>query len=231
MAATQRNGFKDGNGSGNGQGEGKGDLSATEFADHVMGTELAELMDGMAGDDVMIGFAGDDTVVGGLGKDNLSGGEGNDVLVGGAWTDASLDGIVDVGELTGDADEDHYDGGSSFADNGSDTIYGYQAEDVIDLTAALGTTLADLDLLDNGLADNSVDLVAGGYISYDAATGQLSVDTDGSAGLDDGLNVWFTVLSTVTDTSGDVPVDSLAGAAEIVVLVGEVSLVLPPVVI
>jgi Ca2+-binding RTX toxin-like protein len=265
MAATQRNGFKDGNGAGNGQGQGKGELIATEMDDHLMGTENADVVDGLGGDDVMIGFAGNDTMSGGdgnddvnggsgddslnggTGADNLSGGEGNDVLAGaaaGGWalTTDNEDNTTDVWTFTGggDADADHYIGGASFADNGTDTISGYQAEDLVDLTAALGATFDALDLLDDATANGSVDLFAGGYLSYDAATGALSVDTDGLAGVDDILNVWFMVQgSSSTAVTGDTfvgetpPADSitLAPAAEVAILVGSYTFLTPEAVV
>jgi Ca2+-binding RTX toxin-like protein len=210
MAATQRNGFKgDANGAGNGRGEGKGDLLATALDDHIMGSDLGDVVDGMEGDDVIIGFAGDDTLTGGAGKDNLSGGEGNDTLVGGS-------------ALEGDADEDHFVSGSSFADNGTDTINGYQAEDLVDLTAALGSAYAALDLADDLLDNGSVNLFDAGLVSYDASTGELSVDTDG-AGLDDGMNVWFVVSETVEETTG--------APEQVAILVGSYTFLTPEAVV
>jgi hypothetical protein len=222
MPSVQRNGFKDGNGPGNAHGLGKGDLTGTEFADHIMGTALDDTVDGGAGADVIIGFAGNDMLEGGAGHDDLSGGAGNDTIITGTW-DSTLngDGVVDTGgwvltyddadntldvwtfqsEYSGDTDRDTIVGGSSFAGNGTDAVIGYQAEDAIDLTSALGSVFDTLDLADDALANGSAwtALFDGGYVAYDSATGALSVDTDGSAGEADALNVWFNVSG---DTSG-----------------------------
>jgi Ca2+-binding RTX toxin-like protein len=259
MSAAQKGGFV-GNGPGNAHGLGKGDLAGTDFNDHIMGTTAGDIVDGLAGNDVIIGFAGNDTLsggdgndnvnggagddllTGGAGADNLSGGEGNDVLVGGigagGWTltTDNVDNTTDVWTFTGsgDTDADHYIGGASFADNGTDTISGYQAEDVIDLTQALGATFAVLDLLDDATANGSADLFAGGYLSYDTTTGALSVDTDGSAGEADSLNVWFIVQgSTSTAVAGDTfvgetpPADTPAPAAEVAILIGDFTILTP----
>lgn len=261
MRAAVKGGFV-GNGPGNAHGSGKGNLEGTEFNDHIMGTTGDDTADGGAGNDVMIGFAGNDTLsggdgnddvnggtgddvlTGGAGADNLSGDEGNDTLVGGAggsgWTltTDNEDNTTDVWTFTGtgDADADHYIGAASFAGNGTDTISGYQAEDLVDLTAALGATFAALDIADNAVADGSVDLFAAGYLSYDSTTGELSVDTDGSAGVDDSLNVWFIVQgSTSTALVGDTavgeapPADSvtLAPAAEVAILIGDFTILTP----
>jgi Ca2+-binding RTX toxin-like protein len=260
MSAAQKGGFI-GNGPGNAHGLGKGDLAGTDFNDHIMGTTGDDVVDGGAGNDVIIGFAGndtlsggdgndnlnggtgDDSLTGGAGADNLSGGEGNDVLAGaaaGGWTltTDNVDNTTDVWTFTGggDADADRYVGGASFADNGTDTITGYQAEDAVDLTAALGATFAALDLLDDATANGSVDLFAAGYLSYDATTGALSVDTDGSAGEADSLNVWFIVQSSSsTAVTGDTfvgetpPTDSITvgPAAEVAILIGDFTIMTP----
>jgi Ca2+-binding RTX toxin-like protein len=198
-------------------------VSALGGNDVVIGFAGNDTLDGGDGADNLNGGAGSDLLIGGNGADNLSGGEGSDTLVTGAW-DSTLngDGVVDTGgwvltyddadntldvwtwqgsEYIGDAERDTIVGGSSFADNGSDTVIGYQAEDAIDLTAALGSVFDTLDLADDALANGSAwtALFDGGYVAYDSTTGALSVDTDGSAGLADTLNVWFTVSS---DTSG-----------------------------
>jgi Ca2+-binding RTX toxin-like protein len=257
MAETTRNGFKDGNGPGNSahKGEGKGDLTGTEFADHIMGTTGDDFADGGAGDDVMIGFGGNDTLVGGAGQDNLSGGSGDDTLVGGALAEGdtsvqvgwvlttdnennTTDEWTFMGNVSDDAAADTFDAGASFADNGTDTIVGYGEGDVIDLSSALGATLAALDFADDGTVNGSVDLFAGGYLSYDAATGELSVDTDGSAGTGDSLNVWFVVGGTTSETTtgttfvGETPpADGGFAAPEVVTLLIGTATVETPVVV
>jgi hypothetical protein len=149
-------------------------------------------------------------------------------LVGGSWnTAADGDALIEIGawqlntgadpfdaaddvwtfqrEFTQDAAADDYVAASNFADNGTDTIYGYDASaDEIEVNAlqgALNAIVAELDLLDGGevgsktLADvTSAHLVAGGYVAFD--NGQLKIDLDGGEGAQD---VWFNVK---VDASG-----------------------------
>jgi Ca2+-binding RTX toxin-like protein len=202
-------GFKSGNLPGN-KYQGKGWLFGTEQNDHIMGTKGADVVNAGGGNDVVIGYAGNDMLVGGTGADNLSGGLGNDVLVGGSWADGDSSSTIDFAEVTGDADVDVYVGGSSFADNGTDTIMGYQAEDRIDLGSGLGVAF------EQAYADAGYDaaaawdaLVQGGYVSL--AGGALVVDQDGSAGLGT-ADTWF-----VVNAAGE---SGWAGATSVVVLVG-----------
>lgn len=202
-------GFKSGNLPGN-KFYGKGWLFGTEQNDHIMGTTGNDLVTAGGGNDVVIGFAGNDTLVGGDGADNLSGGTGNDLLVGGNWVDGDLSGTIDFAEVTGDAAKDVYVGGSSFADNGTDTILGYQAEDRIDLGAGLGAAF-DQACVDNGYdAAAAWDaLVQGGYVSLSG--GALVVDQDGSAGPGT-ADTWF-----VVNAAGDA---GWTGATSVVVVIG-----------
>ncbi len=202
-------GFKSGNLPGN-KAYGKGWLFGSDSNDHIMGTKGDDVVNAGEGNDVVIGYAGNDLLAGGNGADNLSGGSGNDVLVGGAWTDSDLSGTVQAGEVAGDVGADVYVGGSSFADNGTDTIYGYQAEDRIDLGSALGAVYGQ------AVADAEGDTVAawnalvdGGYVSL--AAGALVVDQDGSAG-EGTADTWF-----VVNAAGE---SGWTNATEVVVLVG-----------
>jgi hypothetical protein len=213
MEKSRMAGFKSGNGSGN-KTQGKGATFGTTADDHIMGNKFANVVDGDAGNDVIIGYAGADLLEGGDGADNLTGGADNDVLVGGAWTDAgeTPNGSVDAGEVADDGDADVYVGSSSAAANGTDTIYGYGAEDAIDLTAALQGTFntilfGQLDTTDTTSAWAT--LVEAGYIALDG--GVVSLDSDGSDSGDAGA-AWFNV-----NAIGE---EGWANAEEVTILIG-----------
>lgn len=224
--STKRDGFK----SGNPAGSDKGVTYGTAGHDQIKGNRNANVIDGLAGDDVIIGYAGNDVLEGGVGSDDLSGGYDNDSLIGGSWNaDADGDSNIEIGrwqqtagggtpgdatddvwtfqrEFTQDVDADDYVAAGSFADNGTDTIYGYDANaDVIEvnaLQAALNAIAAALDLSDDGLSNGtktladvtSAHLVDGGYVAFE--DGQLKIDLDGGEGAQD---VWFNVK---VDNSG-----------------------------
>jgi Ca2+-binding RTX toxin-like protein len=208
-------GFKAGNGSGN-KTQGKGALGGTVNDDHILGTKGVNTMDGDAGNDVIVGYAGADLLEGGDGADNLTGGTDNDVLVGGIWTDSTETGslgAVDAGEVADDADADTYVAASSAAGNGTDTIYGYGAEDVIDLSAALQGTFnnilsAQLDTTDTAAAWAT--LMEAGYVALEG--GVVSLDADGSESEVEASAAWFNV--NVIGSEG------WASAEQVTVLIG-----------
>lgn len=250
--STSRGGFK----SGNLPGNDKTGFSGTPFADQLKGTRGADTIDGGAGDDVIIGYYGNDVLEGGAGSDDLSGSYGDDSLIGGSWNATDSNGTIDIGhwqltaggetpadgtddvwtfqrEFTQDVSGDDYVAAGNFADNGTDTIYGYDASadeiEVNALQAALNAIVAELDLLDGGevgsktLADvTSAHLVAGGYVAFD--NGQLKIDLDGGEG--GAQDVWFNVKVDASGLAGgqqtnvgDVrPVDPVWSDAAAVVL-------------
>ena len=88
----------------------------------------ANMIDGEGGDDVIIGKGGADHLVGGDGEDDISGGAGNDLLVGGGWIDALSDSVVDSEDsFLQDDYSDDFNAEATFVENGTDTIWLYDA--------------------------------------------------------------------------------------------------------
>ena len=62
-------------------------VSATPYADQLLGAGGDDRLDGLGGRDALYGYAGNDTLSGGRGNDRLYGGSGTDALNGRAGTD------------------------------------------------------------------------------------------------------------------------------------------------
>ncbi|HEX6603527.1 MAG TPA: cadherin-like domain-containing protein, partial [Sphingomicrobium sp.] len=135
-------------------------------AGNVVGTSGNDAaLNGNTGDNVIAGNAGNDTLNGNDGNDFLYGGAGADTLNGGNGND-TLEGGTGADQLTGGAGTDIYVLSNDVITAGSvnaDTIVGYTAGEVIDITEIL-TTAGSLSgvvrLLANG--DLQVDLNGGG---------------------------------------------------------------------
>lgn len=166
----------------------------------IKGTDNANVLDGADGDDVIIGGDGADLLIGGDGEDDLSGGDGDDadILVGG-----TVDGVLDGSETwTQDDYSDDYNAASSFAENGSDIIKGYDDDaaagvdategvvDVIDFSEAF--TFSDPDTSDFEFTAVEKEGLLNAELSYDSSTGELSDSAD---------SVWFTVYSDYGTTA------------------------------
>ncbi len=93
-------------------------ITATQFADSVIGGEGNDTITGLGGDDTLSGGTGNDTISGGDGNDTITGLEGNDTLSGEGGDD-----FVDGGE-----DDDVLSGGTGvnvlIGGNGIDTCDG-----------------------------------------------------------------------------------------------------------
>ncbi len=131
-------------------------LTGTVFDDSLFGGASANVLDGLAGDDQLHGRDGSDT---------LRGGEGNDVLDGGARKDV----------LTGGAGEDTFYFAST-AEAG-DMITDFSVGDHIGL-AALGFGIDSVE--DFAFALSSEPMTELPTAIYNAATGNLAWDADGS---------------------------------------------------
>ncbi|MGI9382937.1 MAG: calcium-binding protein, partial [Methyloligellaceae bacterium] len=175
-------------------GLGADTLDAGEGDDILIGDEGNDVLIGGSGNDVLIGGAGDDSLFGGAGDDALIGGEGDDLLDGGEGDDF-LDGGEGDDILAGGLGEDTLIGGPG-ADTFvlsdislTDLIADYdQAEgDLIDLTALFD--LAGLGPIDPAELSN--------FVSYDADTGALSVDPNGTGVADN-----FSQVATVESSAG-----------------------------
>ena len=132
-----------------------------------------DTLEGGTGRDTLIGGAGNDSLLGGVGADSIVGGDGADTFIGGAGIDtlvSSADGARDVFRFATLAD-------------GGDTIQGYvSTQDVIEFSrVGFGlddsASIAGLLVIGTGAAAPAGSEYA---ILYDATTGLLSADVNGS---------------------------------------------------
>jgi Ca2+-binding RTX toxin-like protein len=170
--------------------------------DKIFGTDAATGDDllGEGGHDAIYGYAGTDTLEGGLGNDSLFGGTGNDGLKGDEGND-SLVGEVGDDSLSGGVGNDTLSGGS-----GKDTLTGGIGKDtfvfltrlnaisnvdhITDFnhrgdTIYLGTAVfaaagARGVLVEDAFFAGTAAADAEDRILYDAATGQIRYDADGT---------------------------------------------------
>ncbi|MDG4882627.1 DUF5801 repeats-in-toxin domain-containing protein [Mesorhizobium sp. WSM4884] len=132
------------------------DIIGSAFDDVITGNDVGNVLYGGAGADNLSGAGGNDTLVGGAGNDTLVGGAGNDLLVGGSGQDTLTGGTgADTFRL------DHLDIKDLITD------YNGAEGDKIDLSSLFETAAG------GNIAD---------YVHYDAGTKTLSVDTNGTTG-------------------------------------------------
>ncbi|WP_270936405.1 calcium-binding protein [Falsiroseomonas oryzae] len=167
------------------------------------GSTQGDALFGGTGDDRLSGGYGitatDDTLSGEAGDDVLSGGMGNDLLLGGAGNDflsAGGDGIgPDADRLVGGAGADSLAGGGGRdtilcgADAEADHVIYYRPGDFGDVVQqfAAGTDKVVLNFLAGRGIDESRWIAsaaemtdAGAWLIYDATTGRLLLDLDGT---------------------------------------------------
>lgn len=152
---------------------------------HATGNALANVLSGNAAANVLNGGAGHDALSGGAGNDWLVGGTGKDVLTGGAGLDAfrfltTPSATLDVDRIT-------------------DFV---AADDRIDLDNAVYTALGPTGTLGAAaFRTGTAAADASDRVVYDAASGQLFYDADGSGA---GAAVLFaTVTAHTAVTAGD----------------------------
>jgi Ca2+-binding RTX toxin-like protein len=175
-------------------GENQENLELLDGAITGLGNDLANSIIGNAVDNLLNGGLGDDTLIGGLGNDKLIGGAGIDQLTGGAGIDTFA--LLET------------------ATNGlADTITDFDAtNDILALRetsfGVLGSTLGlvdgvakTLNIGNNGVVGTVASAVSP-YLQYDAVTGQLKLDQNGSLlpGLGNGG-----VIATLKDAAGNPP--------------------------
>ena len=167
--------------------EGSDTLSGIE---NLSGSAFDDTLTGDAGSNVLAGITGHDTLVGGYGADTLRGGDGHDRLYGNQDAD-QLSGEAGDDWLHGGQGDDSVDGGS-----GNDTLAGGVGADIFVFDSAPnGATNVDT-LLDFALGVDRIALsstlfgacvqdgavVLGEHLHYDAASGAIAYDADGSGG-------------------------------------------------
>ncbi|RWB79173.1 MAG: type I secretion C-terminal target domain-containing protein [Mesorhizobium sp.] len=132
------------------------DIIGSAFDDTITGNDVGNMLYGGAGADNLSGAGGNDTLVGGAGNDTLNGGSGNDLLVGGSGQDT----------LTGGAGADTF------------RLDHLDIKDLItDYNGAEGDKIDLSSLFETAAGGNIAD-----YVHYDAGTKTLSVDTNGTTG-------------------------------------------------
>ena len=125
-------------------------------------------------DDVSVGGNAPDRLDGGAGDDHLAGFGGNDLLLGGTGDDV----------LQGDRGNDIIVGGK-----GSDLVYGGEGKDIFKFFAS-DFTEGELDLvLDFETGQDALAIVGSTDVSYDDASGLLSVDGNEVAIIDTNLGL------------------------------------------
>jgi Ca2+-binding RTX toxin-like protein len=128
----------------------------------MQGSAWNDILDGVGGNDRLIGFGGNDALDGGEGDDLLQGGVGSDMLTGG----------------TG-ADQFRFDTTLAFGD--VDLISDFESGvDQIQLSRAVFSALGLGTLSADAFANGASVLTASHRIIYEAETGSLYYDPDGS---------------------------------------------------
>ncbi|RYY24507.1 MAG: hypothetical protein EOP62_16800 [Sphingomonadales bacterium] len=191
-------------------GNGNDYMFAGAGADRLYGGAGDDLMFGQDGDDEMAGGDGADMLDGGAGADYLYSGTGNDRLYGGDGNDLMF-GQEGDDELAGGAGADYIEGGDGndliYGGAGTDMLYGGAGADAFAFMAAPGAanlqTIGDFTVGQDrlllsgavfaGLAPGA--LAAGAFVTgtaaadasdrilYNAATGALWFDADGTGAI------------------------------------------------
>lgn len=155
-------------------GVGNDQLSGGSGDDFLFGGSGSDQLDGGKGDDQLSGDAGADRLKGGAGADELSGGSGKDYLNGGSGDDL-LDGGTGNDRLllgagadiaTGGAGADRFIFREVDRDGSTDLITDFEAIDTLDLRQL--TLMGDADVWFEN------------HASYDASTGRVVIDLQGS---------------------------------------------------
>ncbi|HWA20719.1 MAG TPA: Ig-like domain-containing protein [Devosia sp.] len=128
----------------------------------IIGNGAANTLSGNGGNDVLAGYGG---------ADKLSGGAGNDTLYGGLGKDT----------LTGNAGADYFVFDTAPASTNIDTISDFTVvDDTIVLDNSIYGVLAEGALAANAFAKGTAAMSADVHLIYNASTGALFYDDDGS---------------------------------------------------
>jgi hypothetical protein len=190
------------------------------FTGNTVGDSTGTTISGDGGNNVLAGNAGNDTLNGNDGNDFLYGGSGADTLNGGNGND-TLEGGTGADTLTGGAGTDTYILSNDVITVGSanaDTIVGYTAGEVVDITEIL-TTAGSLSgvvrLLANG--DLQVDLNGGGdgFVTIAHLTAGVNATIKYNTG--PGTTTTAVIVSgappVAMDLNGDGHIDFMSAAA------------------
>lgn len=149
-------------------------IRGSSRADQLRGNNQANVLDGGSGDDILAGRNGNDTLIGGAGRDEMTGGIGADTFVFRRVADSGVD------------------------EAGRDVISGWDAGDVIDLSAIDANTLLAGDqsftvITSGNPGAGEVRLVA------NAAGYLLRINVDGDADIEMTIQVNTTIAITAAD--------------------------------
>lgn len=169
--------------------------------DSFVGSEGSDLIFTLNGDDTVLAGAGDDQITAGNGDDAIDGGEGNDAIALGNGNDLAIGGLGDD-TIDGGNGNDLIFGGRGndivIGGNGDDTLSGGLGDDTLDggkgadtfilgpdtgVDTIIGFNPDEDQLVFEGIDPDAVD------VTYDAATGTLSIDGEDVAILDTGLDL------------------------------------------
>ncbi|MGB3401766.1 MAG: calcium-binding protein [Microcoleaceae cyanobacterium] len=169
--------------------------------DAFLGSEGSDLIFTLNGNDSVLGGGGDDQVTAGNGNDAVAGGEGNDAIALGNGNDLGIGGLGDD-VLDGGNGADRLYGGFGndivIGGTGDDTLKGGFGDDTLDggkgadsfifgpdsgVDTIIGFTPGQDQIVFEGIDADAVD------VTYDAASGSLSIDGEEIAILDAGLDV------------------------------------------
>ena len=194
-------------------------ITASGFADTLIGNSVANIINAGNGDDSINAGAGNDTVNGQDGNDIIGGGDNNDTLDGGNGNDT----------INGDADDDLIIGGA-----GNDILDGGTGIDTVSYNGATGAVTVNLlttsatgawgnDTVTNfeniigsdfsdSLTDSDSNNVISGGLGDDTIVGRGGNDTyDGGGGTGDILSYQFLVSGVTFNTTAGTATGASAG--------------------
>lgn len=176
--------------------------------DLIIGNDVSNQIGGSLGDDLLMGGGGFDTLYGGKGNDQIQGGLNADMIFGGDGNDDQRGGSGHD-EIVGGAGNDTIRGAK-----GTDTLTGGEGADVFVFERELDGVINIDTITDFVSGTDRIELSAAifgnvgavgshvglsQYIKYNATTGVLSYDADGSGA---GAAVAFAVLETESYPTG-----------------------------
>ncbi|MBI2314419.1 MAG: M10 family metallopeptidase C-terminal domain-containing protein [Betaproteobacteria bacterium] len=191
------------------RGAGGNDINRGAGGDDVLyGGAFNDTLFGGAGNDVLRGAGGNDSIQGGFGDDQLYGGAGNDVLSGDDGND-TLYGALGHDTLTGGLGADRFVFNSApDAASNVDTLLDFEVGiDKFLLDSAVFTALSAGALAAGSFHAGTTAADANDFILYDAGTGSVFYDADGS-----GTGAAPVLFAQVTSGLGLTAGDFLVGA-------------------